>query len=543
MITLIQCQQLSHCVSTRPLFSDLQFTISSTDKIGLVGYNGCGKSTLFSLLNLRTEPDEGEVAHGSQLRLETVEQFISPALLTMTLAEAVADKLPEEEKSWRDYQVGQILTELAFEPDQFDFRVSDLSGGQQNRLMFARAMINEPNLILFDEPTNHLDLATILLFEQYLQNFNGAFVLISHDRAFLDAVTNRTLFLRDQTIHSFDLPYSLARAALEARDEADAQRLAVEEKTISRLKVSQKRIDSWARAHESEKLARKAKSMEKRIEKLEADKTQVTQGSQWQLNLEVRSSRANRLLQIENQVIHSPGAQPVPLFSIDDFFIRPGERVALLGHNGTGKTSLISQIISGYAGQHQTVIFNPQCKIGYYDQELGQLPGNATIIGAVRSACPGKEDDYRNALIKTGFAWQEFDKPVSVLSGGEKARLMFLIIRMNQPNFLILDEPTNHIDIYGKEALEEELLSSGATLLLTSHDRAFMDAVAQRYVLIHNGKLQEIDDPAQFYNLERPAPASNVAAQQIEPNPNPAASVTSTSSDSGEEILQRILTL
>jgi ATP-binding cassette, subfamily F, member 3 len=504
MTTLLQCFRLTHRAGTKPLFDKLDLTINSGDRIGLVGHNGSGKSTLFSLLSGAEPPEAGEIARAGDLMLETVEQFIDPGLRGHTLADALAAKLPVEERAFSEYKVAMLLARLGFVEREFEHRVGDLSGGQQNRLMFARAVINSPNLILFDEPTNHLDLRTLLYFEDFLRGMAAAYILISHDRQFLDAVTDRTLFLRDQHILSFQLPYSEARARLAEQDEADAAHREVEEKHIKSLRASAKRLAIWGRVYDNEKLAAKAKSMEKRIEKLEQQKTFVSRGSGLSLTLDVQQARANRMLQIENQPILAPDGA-TELFHCEDFFIRPGDRVALLGRNGAGKTTLIKQIMTHYRTDPQgdVIRFNPRCEIGYYDQELQNLDGNRTMVETLSDRCRGSESQYKATLIKAGVPYLDLDKQVGVLSGGEKARLIFLIIKLNQPNFLILDEPTNHIDIQGKEELEIQILETDATVLVTSHDRRFVDNIAERYVWIRDGKLTEINDPREFYEWER----------------------------------------
>jgi ATPase subunit of ABC transporter with duplicated ATPase domains len=196
MSPLLQCHRITHSIGNKKLFESLDLSINDGDRIGLVGHNGSGKSTLFSIINNSTQADDGDISRSKQLRLETVEQFIDPRLLDVSLAGALADKLDKEEKDFGQYKVAQLLDQLSFQMQEFTYKVADLSGGQQNRLMFARAVINDPNLILFDEPTNHLDLKTLIFFENFLNSIDAGYLLISHDRYLLDAVTNRTLFLR-----------------------------------------------------------------------------------------------------------------------------------------------------------------------------------------------------------------------------------------------------------------------------------------------------------------------------------------------------------
>ena len=538
MTTLIQGHRISHAMGTKQLFNHLDISINSKDRIGLVGHNGSGKSTLLSILNGSETPDEGDLSYNSTLKLETVEQFIDDSLLPLTLVDALGIKLAEDERAYSEYKLPKLLHELGFTEDEHEFCVNDLSGGQQNRLMFARALINEPNLILFDEPTNHLDLATLVQFENLLNSLDIAFLLISHDRQFLDSVTNKTIFLRDQRSYSFAQPYSRAKAKLDKQDEAAALRLKEEEKDIKSLKASAKRLAEWGKVYDNEKLARKAKTMEKRIEKLEEAKTFVTKGSALNLTLDVSLSHANRMLQLENRSIKSPGDQPTDLFFIEDFFIRPGDRVALLGHNGVGKTTLIKLITDTFDAdpQSELVKFNPQCDLGYYDQELEILDPAWSLVEALRHCCDRTEGEYKTSLIKAGFPYLDMEKQVKVLSGGEKARLMFLIIKLNEPNFLILDEPTNHIDIQGKEQLEKQLLENNATLLITSHDRRFVDNIADRYVLIENGLLRELNDPTAFYK-------QNVSRKRERQLSSSDKHISNADAESEDQMLQRIIEL
>lgn len=534
MPPLIQCHRVSHSTGTKALFKDLDLTINTGDRIGLVGHNGSGKSTLLGILNNSTNADEGDISRNNELHLETVEQFIDATLNDQTLLEALTEKLPIEDRVSHQYKAEQLLMQLGFGAPEFSYLVKDLSGGQQNRLMFARALITEPNLILFDEPTNHLDLKTLLLFEDYLRSLKAAFLLISHDREFLDAVTDRTVFLRDERFYQFAMPYSKAREALEQHDAAARAAREQEERNIKRLEASAKRLATWGKVYDNEDLSRKAKSMEKRIEKLKDDQTFVSKGSGLKLTLDVGSAKANRMLAIENRDILAPDDKI--LFHIDDFMIKPGDRVALLGHNGAGKTTLINRIMSAYE-QHRDgdiIKFNPQCDIGYYDQEMERLDDSIGLMQTLRDHCDESETGLKAALIKAGFPYRDLDKKVSVLSGGERARLMFLIIRLNQPNFLILDEPTNHIDIQGKEELETQILETNATVLITSHDRRFVDNIAERYVLIHNGVLQEINRPEIFYEMDSPASASKT---------NSTKESQSDAPGSEEDILTRIVEL
>lgn len=533
---LLQCHKISHSAGTKPLFRELSLTINEGDKLGLVGHNGAGKSTLLSILSGSLAPDSGDISRGHQLQLEVVEQFLPEQLEAFQLLDCLLEKIPKEDRDFSAYRAEKLLIDVGFQPAEFQYLVGDLSGGQQNRLMFARAVINEPNLILFDEPTNHLDMKTLVFFEHYLNDMSASFVIISHDRAFLDAVTQRTVFIRDETTYEFSSAYSAAKLALTEHDMAAAARLSQEEKTIKQLSESAKRLAHWGKVYDNKKFAKKAKSIERRVDKLEQQKTFVSRGSGLQLGLDVQGSKANRALQVEQHTVNSP--DQTSLFRIDDFYIKPGDRVALLGHNGTGKTSFIHELTKEFGQKKQESIrFNPQCELGYYDQELEALDASMSLMESLRLACHrGSEADYKAGLIHAGFPYKDLDKKVGVLSGGEKARLMFLMIKINQPNFLILDEPTNHIDLEGKEELEQQILEGDATVLITSHDRRFVDNIADRFVLINNGVLVEINDPNEFYE-------SAMGTVNIASNPLQAPPKTNLAPDSEEALLARLIEL
>ena len=477
------------------LFDSIDLTISERDRIGLVGHNGCGKSTLLSLLAGRIEPDRGEVRRRRGLRLAEVEQFLPDALNDVALAQAVGGE------AW---QAEALLNRLGFVERDYALAVGALSGGQQNRLMFARAVVTEPDVLLLDEPTNHLDLATIVRFEEFLNAVTRlsatAFVLVSHDRAFLDAVTERTVFVRDKRLYSFAGCFSPARQELIQMDEAAGRARAAEERKIDGLSKSAKRLAIWGKVYDNAKFARRAKSMEHRIERLSAEKTFVTKGSPLRLDVEVGSTRGKEIVRVKDLDV---GVASRFLFHIDEFLIRPGERVALLGPNGVGKSTFIKSLVRAEAEGDRGFIVSPQASFGYYDQELDEVESTGTMlefaIDRVRERVSAAEQTVRNALIRAGFPYPVQVKRVSDMSGGERARLLFVVLSMQQPNFLVLDEPTNHIDIDGKEQLEEQLLSSGAAVLVTSHDRRFIETVAERFVWIRDGQLVEEISPRDFF--------------------------------------------
>ncbi|NJN50616.1 MAG: ABC-F family ATP-binding cassette domain-containing protein [Gammaproteobacteria bacterium] len=245
MATLLQMLKVTHRAADSVLFDGIDLTIAEDDRLGLVGHNGSGKSTLLDLMHGSRVADSGEISRARGLRVGRVEQFLGPEISQLSLTDAVARQGHGiEVPRW---QAQALLAELGFALSQLDASAGALSGGQQNRLMFARAVAVQPELLLLDEPTNHLDLATLRVFERFLNAYRGAFVLVSHDRAFLDAVTHSTAILRDARLYRFNSPYSAAAVDLERQDEAAERARAAEEQRIASLKASAKRLAEWAR--------------------------------------------------------------------------------------------------------------------------------------------------------------------------------------------------------------------------------------------------------------------------------------------------------
>ncbi|MDC9604741.1 ABC-F family ATP-binding cassette domain-containing protein [Xenorhabdus griffiniae] len=540
MSTLIQCNKVNFSINSKPLFSNLSITIKENDKIALVGYNGTGKTHLLKLLAGMEKPDDGVIEYANGLRLEMVSQFIDDALLEMTLLESISQKVKQIDE-YGDYKAVSMLYDFGFQDADFTTKVADLSGGQKTKLMFAMSAIVEPDIILFDEPSNHLDANTLKFFEDFFNNsLKSAFNIVSHDRNFLDNVTNQTIFLRDRQLTTFSLPFSQAFTALQEKDKADELRLKAEEKNIQRIQESARRLALWGKIHDNEKFARKAKSMEKRAEKLEKSKTKITEGETYRLSLDADSIKSKNMLQIGEEWIgyHQDG-QFNPLFSINGMYIRPGDRIALLGDNGVGKSTFIHTLVEAYNQTRN--IFSPQCNMGYLDQELEKIPLNESIFDAVRNNTPNIDDiTCKQQLIATGFKYADFNQRVGRLSGGERSRLMFLILKLNKHNFLILDEPTNHLDIFGKMELENELINTEMTILITSHDRAFIDNVANRFWLIKNGKLEEVTSSEGYYQFlnEKVIPYQKAVVKEQESTLDGVETLADE-----EEILQRIVVL
>ena len=492
MSTLLTAQSLSLDTAFGPALADITFTLKKGDRLGLIGHNGCGKSTLLKLLDGTISPNSGSVTRAHHCLLARVEQHLPEDLHTLTLLDAVMARLNDAQQHTDGWRAQALLASMGFDEPAWQLTAGTLSGGQHTRLLLARALITEPDLLLLDEPSNHLDLPTLLWLEQFLRHWNGSFVLVSHDQHLLDNVTNGTWILRDQRLSFFQLPCSAAREALVERDKTDAHRHQAEQKEIDRVAASAKRLAVWGRVYDNEDLARKAKQMEKRIDKLKDSQTELAALNQWQLNLKGEALPADRLLEIVNLAV-SPALDCLPLFNLAVQRLKSGDRVAIIGRNGCGKSSLLRLLWQHYQQpQSDDVIrLHPRVEMGYYDQTLHQLRDGDTLLEALEPFAALTEHDRKMALISAGFAWLRHGQTVSTLSGGERSRLLFVGLTLARYSLLLLDEPTNHLDMEGKEALADTLQSYEGGVLLVTHDRTLIAKSCNRFWLIDNGELAE----------------------------------------------------
>jgi ATPase subunit of ABC transporter with duplicated ATPase domains len=497
MTTLMSTHSLQMSAGHLPLFDNLDLSIRSGDRIGLIGANGCGKSTLLALLAGQRQPHDGRIHKATPCRCEFVAQHLPAQLQALSTRAVLLDALANEaDQAW---QVDKMLTELQL-AEQADLPVSALSGGQHTRLQIGRALLHQPNLLLLDEPSNHLDLPALLWLERFLLAWRGAFVLVSHDGRLLDRVTRETLILRDRRLHRFALPCSQARAALAEEDEQTRLRRADEQKEIDRLSASSKRLAIWGREHDNEKLVRQAKSMEKQVARLQEEQSVVGADAPWRLELHGQALPADALLRLDALDVRPAPGLP-PLLRAEDLWLRAGDRVALLGANGTGKSSLLRQCWGEVCDQRPAEGWyrHPGASIAYYDQALLQLDDNATLTDALYPLAPLPEVSLRQALIRAGFPYSRHGQRVATLSGGERARLLFLALSLASHHLLWLDEPTNHLDLAGKEELAEALTGFAGGVLLVSHDRDLIERSCNRFWMIRQGRIHEAHSAERAY--------------------------------------------
>ena len=487
-------------IASIPLFSNLTLVIGETDRLGLVAGNGAGKTTLLKCLAGLAEPTSGEIVRSRGMRVGMVEQDMSANLLDLTLAEAVRRALPPAEREAESWRVDVVLDEFETPADLRDRPVKALSGGWQRLALIARAWITQPDALLLDEPTNHLDLAKIQLLERWIESAAGRvpLVIASHDRQFLDAATTRTLFLRPETSRSFAHPFTRARRLLKEEDAAEEARQANEAKEAQRLRRNAAELKDIGINSGSDLLQKKSMQLKERAEKIEQKlKPQHVERS-GDIRLANRGTHARVLASLDDVAVTAPDG--TPLFRTGKLSLLQGDRVVVLGRNGVGKSQLVKLLHrAATGGAVAGVRLSPSVVLAYVDQHMSQLPAKETPFGFIAGTFRLGDQRSRGLLAGAGFPVDRQEKPISQFSPGQKARLGLLALRLAEPNFYLMDEPTTHVDIPGQETLEAEILAHEATCLVVSHDRSFVRAIGTRFLLIDGKKIKEIDAPEEFY--------------------------------------------
>ena len=498
-MTLIACKDLGVTLGA-PLFADLDLSLAKGDRLGLVAANGRGKSTLLRCLAGAHEPTSGEVTRARGLRVGHVEQDVPASLLTVPLHEAVLRALAPERQDAEGWRVDVALDDLDVPVALRDRPLGALSGGWRRTALLARVWVSEPDLLLMDEPTNHLDLSRIGFLQTWLASVaRGVPVVVaSHDRAFLDAVTNRTLFLRAARSRAFALPYSEARAALAEADAAEERRFGNDMKQAAQLRRQAAKLKNIGINSGSDLLVVKTRRLKERAGRLEeAARPAHRERSAGAIRLAGGGTPSKALVAFDDATVTAPDGRP--LFRTGKVWINRGDRVVLLGRNGSGKSRLLALVHRAVAGGAPGVTVAPSVAEGWSDQDLGQLDAFPTPWAAVTERFDVGDPSARALLAGAGIEIDLQRVRIAALSGGQRARLAMLVLRLTRPNLYLLDEPTNHLDIEGQEALETELCAHEASCLLASHDRAFVRSVGTRFWQLQGRQLVEVDGPEAFF--------------------------------------------
>jgi len=498
-MSLINLRNLG-VILTSPLFENLNLNLEKGDRIGLVAANGTGKSTLLCILAGEAEASHGDITKARGLRVGLVTQDVPEMLKQVSLYDAVLSALDPEQAESESWRVDIALNDLEVPENLWQRPLGELSGGWQRVTLLARVWANEPDVLLMDEPTNHLDLQRIGILQSWIGTIAHGTPLIvaSHDRSFLDAVCNRTLFLRREQSHVFPLPYSKAREALAEQDSATERRFRNDLAKANQLRRQAAKLKNIGVNSGSDLLLNKTKQLKERAQKIEdAARPAENRRSAGKIRLDNSGAHAKALVSLAASNVTVPDGRT--LFRLPALWINPGDRVVVLGANGAGKSRLLSLVIDALQKDLPDIRVAPSAVPGVSDQSLSQIDRFKNPLAAVTESSDVGDRRARALLAEAGVHIDLQQKDVSVLSGGQRSRLAMLLLRLRSPNLYILDEPTNHLDIEGQEALERELLVHDATALLVSHDRTFVRNVGTRFWQIEGKQLVETGSPEAFF--------------------------------------------
>ena len=487
------------------VFEDVSLQLDDA-RTALVGENGAGKSTLLKCLTGELELNSGTIVRSRGLKVGYVPQETPPGLDALTVRQVLERALATDDES-DDWKVDVLIDEYGLDPAMAEQSFGTLSGGWQRLVLIAAAIrLAEPDLLILDEPTNYLDLSNINTLERWLGiDRRLPLLMVSHDREFLQRNSTRTLFLRSDGVHGFDAPFLQAREALLARDAADAVRRKLEDKEIRRLEKVAARYRVWGVLND--KFHKRAKATEKRIERLEESRVDAWRARERRLELNGGDLDAKVALRLQDLKVTIPDGSR-HLYAVDRLSVAMGDRIAILGANGVGKSMLLYALADAWDPNLEhydgtaAIRFNPGARMVHFDQRMRDLPLTETLLAYVTSVDGANETEATKLLARAGFPVARIRQPISTLSHGERARLIFLRLQLMKPNLYLLDEPTNHLDIEGQEALEAQLEEEGVTCLFVSHDRFFTRTAATRFLEVKKGRLVEIESAEAFFDAQ-----------------------------------------
>lgn len=539
---VLSCKNIKKSFGIDEVLRDVTFNINEGDKVGLIGANGEGKSTLFKILTKESSADSGELFIDKNKSLGYLSQNLSldenktiydEMLSVFSRITDLENKLlkleekmnepfdPSKEeyhnKLIKDYttsqelleniggytykgEISRVLKGLGFFENDYSKQINFLSGGQKTRVALCKLLLSKPDILLLDEPTNHLDLNAIEWLEDYLKSYKGTVLVISHDRFFLDSVTNYTYELMSGKVNCYNASYTKFLELREKDLEAKLKAYKLQQNEIKR----QEEIIEKFRSFNREKSIRAAESREKALNKMERlDAPEIAKrASNIKFKAEVTSG--NDVLHVENL---SKSFAEKKLFENISFDLKRGEKVALIGENGRGKTTLLKILLGKIKADSGSFSMGKNVFSGYYDQEQSDLDLNKTILDEVWDTFPKMTaTELRNALASFLFTGDDVFKEISLLSGGEKCRINLLKLMLSKPNFLLLDEPTNHLDIMSREALEDAILSYDGTLIVISHDRYFLNKVITKILELEENNINTYLGNYSYYSEKKENP-------------------------------------
>lgn len=542
---LLNVEHLYKYFNGQALLKDINFTVEDREAVGLIGINGCGKSTLLNIItgsegydktpeglgsvNIAGKASIGFLRQNSGLNSELtigeeMKNAFAPLLETLDKMKALEKKMAdggdidsisheyaelssyfEARDGYRiDVKIKQVLNGMGFGSTPTDRVISTLSGGEKTRLALAKLLLEEPNLLILDEPTNHLDFETLMWLEDYLKGYKGAIIIVSHDRYFLNKVCTRICEIEQGRLTSYRGDYSSYLVQKKMNSERQLKEYEAQQKEIAKLEDYVAK--NLVRASTS-KMAKSRQHMLDRIERIDKP-LMYTKPPKIKLEYDIEPTK-DIVRVVDCPLVVGEGADKKELIKSLTMNVRRGEHVAIIGANGIGKTSILKLIQGIIPHEGGIISWGGNVKISYFEQEHAILDPHKTVLEEIMDRYPRlSEQQARSVLGAVLLTGENVFKPISVLSGGERAKLCFAIMALNRGNVLVLDEPTNHLDLSTKEMLEDALAEFGGTIILVSHDRYLLNKVASRIIEIKHDEVNSYEG-----NFDAYSEAVNAARQ------------------------------
>lgn len=542
---LLNVEHLYKYFNGQALLKDINFTVEDREAVGLIGINGCGKSTLLNIItgsegydktpeglgsvNIAGKASIGFLRQNSGLNSELtigeeMKNAFAPLLETLDKMKFLEKKMAdggdidsisheyaelssyfEARDGYRiDVKIKQVLNGMGFGSTPTDRVISTLSGGEKTRLALAKLLLEEPNLLILDEPTNHLDFETLMWLEDYLKGYKGAIIIVSHDRYFLNKVCTRICEIEQGRLTSYRGDYSSYLVQKKMNSERQLKEYEAQQKEIAKLE------DYVAKNLVRASTSKMAKSRQHMLDRIERIDKPLMYSKPPKIKLEYDIEPTKDIVRVVDcPLVVDEGADKKELIKSLTMNVRRGEHVAIIGANGIGKTSILKLIQGIIPHEGGNISWGGNVKISYFEQEHAILDPHKTVLEEIMDRYPRlSEQQARSVLGAVLLTGENVFKPISVLSGGERAKLCFAIMALNRGNVLVLDEPTNHLDLSTKEVLEDALAEFGGTIILVSHDRYLLNKVASRIIEIKHDEVNSYEG-----NFDAYSEAVNAASQ------------------------------
>ena len=550
---ILNATNISKSFGSNEIIKDANFLVNEHEKVAIVGVNGAGKTTLLKILTGEERADSGNVILAKDAKLGYLRQInnVDSTLSIIDELYTVIEHILNMEKRMLEMQeqmqhlsgeelealyssytalthsyelmdgyaakskVIGILKGLGFNENDFERKINTLSGGQKTRVFLAKLLLEEPDIILLDEPTNHLDLRSIEWLESYLLNYKGAVIIVSHDRYFLDKIVSKVIDIENAEVQMYSGNYSDFSAKKQMLLDAKMKEYLNQQQEIKHQEAVITKLKQFNR----EKSIKRAESRQKQLEKIDRVEAPVTHIENMKLSLDISKESGKDVLTVHDL---SKSFDEKHLFSNINFEIKRGERVAIIGDNGTGKTTLLKIINGLLSPDTGEVIYGSNVSIAYYDQEHQVLHMDKTLFDEISDTYPDMNNtQIRNILAAFLFTGEDVFKKIGDLSGGERGRVSLVKLMLSKANFLLLDEPTNHLDILSKDVLESALNSFPGTICYVSHDRYFINKTATRILDLTGNRLLNYIGNYDYYIEKRETVegAANLSVNNIEEKP------------------------